>query len=104
MTIKQEPTGPAIVAAIPARFASSRFPGKPLVPLLGTPMIVHVARRTAEALGQQNTYVDTDDERIRTTVEGHGIQVVMTTDALTGTDRLAQFAEKVDARIYVNVQ
>lgn len=94
-----------VVGIIPARHASSRFPGKPLVPLLGTPMIVHVARRTSEALGASNTFVATDDERIRRTVEAHGFQVVMTTsDARTGTDRIAQAVDAVGADIYINVQ
>ena len=93
------------VALIPARYASSRFPAKPLVPLLGVPMVVRVARLTAEAVGREHTYVVTDDERIRSVVEEHGFQALMTSsEALTGTDRLAEAAEQVDADIYVNVQ
>ena len=68
-------------------------------------MIVHVARRTSEALGVSNTFVATDDERIRRVVEDHGFQVVMTTsEARTGTDRIAQAVGSVEADIYVNVQ
>jgi 3-deoxy-manno-octulosonate cytidylyltransferase (CMP-KDO synthetase) len=68
-------------------------------------MIVHVAQRTAEALARDRTYVATDDDRIRRVVEDHGFKVVMTSsDALTGTDRIAQAAEVVKADIYVNVQ
>jgi len=93
------------VVFIPARYASSRFPGKPLVPLLGVPMIVRVARVCAAAVGQPNTYVVTDDARIREVAEASGFQVVMTSSAaLTGTDRLAEAAERVEADIYVNVQ
>ena len=93
------------VAFIPARYASSRLPGKPLVELLGVPMIVHVARRTAAALGSENTYVVTDDERISEVALEYGFQVIMTSSsALTGTDRVAEAAEAVEADIYVNVQ
>ncbi|MEP0548677.1 MAG: 3-deoxy-manno-octulosonate cytidylyltransferase [Rhodothermales bacterium] len=93
------------VAFIPARYASSRFPAKPLVPLLGVPMVAHVARLTAEAVGQEHTYVLTDDARIRSVVEEFGYQALMTSsDALTGTDRLAEATEQVEADLYVNVQ
>ena len=53
-----------VVAIIPARFRSSRFPGKPLVPILGVPMIIRVFRRVAEVLPASNIVVATDDERI----------------------------------------
>lgn len=90
---------------VPARYASSRFPGKPLVPILGVPMVVRVARLTAEALGKAQTCVATDDERIATVVRDHGFDVAMTsTGALTGTDRLAEVAEQRAADVYVNVQ
>src|SRR5690554_4540327 len=93
------------VVLIPARYGSSRYPGKPLVPLLGKPMILWVAELSAKAVGQENVYVATEDQRIVDVVEQAGFQAVMTTDdALTGTDRLAQAAEKVQADIYINVQ
>lgn len=93
------------VVFIPARFASSRYPGKPLVPILGVPMVVRVARISAAAVGADNTYVVTDDDRIRATAGDHGFRVLMTSSsALTGTDRLAEAAELVDADMYVNVQ
>lgn len=93
------------VVMIPARYASSRYPGKPLVPLLGKPMILWVAELSAEAVGTENVYIATDDERIAKVVNEAGFQAVMTTDdALTGTDRLAQAAAQVDADIYINVQ
>lgn len=93
------------VVLIPARFSSSRYPGKPLVPLLGKPLVLWVAELSAEAVGHQNVYIATDDDRIAQVVEGAGFQTVMTgSDALTGTDRLAEAAGKIDADIYVNVQ
>lgn len=93
------------VVIIPARFGSSRYPGKPLVPLLGKPMILWVAELSARAVGFENVYVATEDQRIVNVVEEAGFQAVMTSDdALTGTDRLAQAAEQIDAGIYINVQ
>lgn len=90
---------------IPARHASTRFPGKPLVPLNGKPMILWVAELAARAVGVENVYVATEDERISTVVEGAGFQALMTSKtALTGTDRLAEAAEMIDYDIYVNVQ
>ncbi len=93
------------VVIIPARFGSSRYPGKPLVPLLGKPMILWVTELSARAVGAENVYVATEDQRIATVVEAAGFQAVMTTDdMLTGTDRLAQAAEQIKADIYINVQ
>lgn len=93
------------VVIIPARYGSSRYPGKPLVPLLGKPMILWVAELSARAVGAENVYVATEDRRIAEVVEAAGFQAVMTTDdALTGTDRLAQAAEQVEADLYINVQ
>lgn len=93
------------VVMIPARYGSSRYPGKPLVPLLGKPMILWVAELSAHAVGSENVFVATEDRRIAGVVEEAGFQAVMTTDdALTGTDRLAEAAEQVLADIYINVQ
>jgi 3-deoxy-manno-octulosonate cytidylyltransferase (CMP-KDO synthetase) len=93
------------VVIIPARYGSSRYPGKPLVPLLGKPMIVWVAELSAQAIGQNNVYVATEDHRIVNVVTQAGFQAVMTSDeALTGTDRLAEAAEQIEADIYLNVQ
>ncbi|MBB6086098.1 3-deoxy-manno-octulosonate cytidylyltransferase [Wenzhouxiangella marina] len=90
---------------IPARFASSRYPGKPLVPLLGKPMILWVAELAARAVGQAHVHVATDDEQIRDTVEGAGFSALMTgSGALTGTDRLAEAARQIDYDIYINLQ
>lgn len=93
------------VAIIPARYASSRFPGKPLVELAGKPMIIWVAELSAKAMGQENVFVATEDERIKKVVEAAGFQAVMTRpEALTGTDRLAEASVEIDADIFINVQ
>ena len=92
---------------IPARFASTRLPGKPLLDIAGKPMVVRVAER-ARASGASRVVVATDDERIRAAVADHGIDVLMTrTSHPTGTDRLAEAAAKLgldDDAIVVNVQ
>ncbi len=94
-----------IVGVIPARFNSSRFPGKPLVVLNGVPMIIRVARIVEKALGKENTYIATDDERIINLVERYGYKTVITSsECLTGTDRVFEFSKQVRADIYVNVQ
>jgi len=93
------------IVVIPARFESSRFPGKPLVRLLGKPMIQWVAELSATAVGQNNVFIATDDRQIQKVVLEMGYQVVMTSKScLTGTDRLAEVAHQVEADIYINVQ
>jgi len=93
------------VVVIPARFASSRYPGKPLVKLLGKPMILWVAELSAKAVGVENTYVATDDEAIAEVVVQAGFRAILTgADAFTGTDRLAEAAEHIEADILINVQ
>lgn len=90
---------------IPARHASTRFPGKPLVPLLGKPMIIWVAELSARAVGQEHVFIATDDTRIAEVVQAAGFSALMTSpDALTGTDRLAEAAQRIVYDIYVNVQ
>ena len=93
------------IIVIPARYKSSRFPGKPLVKLLGKPMIQWVAELSAKAVGKENVYIATDDSQIQTAVNQMGYSVVMTSDqCLTGTDRLAEVAEQIEADIYINIQ
>jgi len=93
------------IVVIPARYKSTRFPGKPLVPLLGKPMIQWVAELSARAVGRENVYIATDDTKIQIAVLELGFQVVMTSEnCLTGTDRLAELAQQVEADIYINVQ
>ena len=92
---------------IPARYASSRFPGKPLADISGRPMVVRVAER-AKSSGAARIIVATDDRRIAAAVEDHGYQAMMTrTGHATGTDRLAEVARKLRlaaGQIVVNVQ
>lgn len=94
-----------VIGVIPARFKSSRFPGKPLVKILGKPMIIHVAEIVEKAIGKENTFVATDDEKIKIEVEKYGYQVVMTpSNCLTGTDRVWEVAKVISADIYINIQ
>jgi len=94
-----------MIGVIPARYKSSRFPGKPLVDLCGIPMIIRVAGIVEKALGKANTYIATDDIRIKEVGELHGYQVVMTSDnCLTGTDRVWEVAQQIQSDIYLNIQ
>ncbi|MCL1037474.1 3-deoxy-manno-octulosonate cytidylyltransferase [Shewanella submarina] len=97
-----------VTLLIPARYGSSRFPGKPLAPINGKPMIQRVYERASLAEGLDNIYVATDDERIRQTVEGFGGKVVMTgSDAASGTDRLEEAATNLglpDDELIINLQ
>jgi len=94
-----------VVIIIPARYKSTRFPGKPLTPILGKPMILWVAEICAQALPMEFVYVATDDLKIKKVVEEAGFNVLMTSEkALTGTDRIADAANQIDADIYINVQ
>lgn len=94
-----------VVAVIPARYASTRFPGKPLVPILGKPMIQWVYQRTTQARLVDRVIVATDDQRIAAVVEGFGGDYCLTSsDHPTGTDRLAEVAGRLDADLIVNVQ
>ncbi|MCW4456363.1 3-deoxy-manno-octulosonate cytidylyltransferase [Flavobacterium sp. MXW15] len=99
---------PDFVVAIPARHASTRLPGKPLLPLAGEPMVLHVARRALRA-GAREVWVATDDERIAVAIDGlEGVRVAMTDPAhASGTDRLAECAQLAgwdDATMVVNLQ
>ncbi len=92
---------------IPARYASTRFPGKPLAEIGGKPMVVHVCERAAKS-GAAGVYVATDDERIAHAVRAHGHAAIMTrADHPSGTDRIAEAARKLklgERQIVVNVQ
>ena len=94
-----------VVAVIPARFASTRFPGKPLADIDGHPMIEHVYRRASASPVVSRVIVATDDLRIATRVKEFGGHVRLTRgDHLTGTDRLAEVAHSLDCDVVVNVQ
>ena len=93
------------IGIIPARYASTRFPGKPLALLGGKPVIQHVYEKVAAVL--ETAYVATDDERIYDVVKSFGGQVVMTrTDHKSGTDRIEEAIEKIGGEwdVVVNVQ
>ncbi|MCC7417845.1 MAG: 3-deoxy-manno-octulosonate cytidylyltransferase [Acidobacteria bacterium] len=93
-----------IAAIIPARFASSRLPGKPLAEIGGRPMIEHVYRRVAASTIVSEVIVATDDLRIATRVHDFGGKVRLTRLHETGTDRLAEVAASLDCDLVVNVQ
>lgn len=93
------------VAIIPARFHSTRLPGKPMALLGGRPMICHVAERTRRARGLSRVLVATDDARVQAAVRDAGGEVVMTrADHPSGTDRLAEVVRGLAADVVVNVQ
>jgi 3-deoxy-manno-octulosonate cytidylyltransferase (CMP-KDO synthetase) len=95
----------AVVAIIPARYGSTRLPGKPLADIGGKPMIQHVYENTYKAKILDRVLVATDDRRIEETVKDFGGEVVMTSkDHASGTDRLAEVARKIKADWVVNVQ
>lgn len=90
---------------IPARYKSTRFPGKPLAKLLNKPMILWVAELSAIAVGKSNVYIATEDHKIIKEVNKFGFNAVLTSEnALTGTDRIAEATSQIDADIYLNVQ
>ncbi len=94
-----------VVAVVPARMGSSRFPGKPLAPLLGRPMIEHVVRRAAMCDLLDAVYVATCDEEIRAEVERFGGEVIMTSPAHErASDRVAEAAERFEAEVVVMIQ
>jgi 3-deoxy-manno-octulosonate cytidylyltransferase (CMP-KDO synthetase) len=98
----------AVIAIIPARFGSTRLPGKPLLAETGKPLIQHVVEAARKAKSLQRIVVATDDERIAAAVKSFGGEAVMTSvDCRTGTDRLAEAAASLKLAgddIVVNVQ
>ena len=96
---------PIAVAVIPARYSSTRLPGKPLLDIAGKPLVVRVAERARAASTISRTIVATDDTRIADAASAAGFDVVMTrADHKTGTDRIAEVAHNLRADIIVNVQ
>lgn len=95
----------SVVAIIPARFGSTRLPGKPLAQIGGQPMIQHVYQSAAKAKVLDRVIVATDDRRIEAAVRKFGGEVMMTSaDHASGTDRLAEVAHRIKADLLVNVQ
>ena len=88
-------TTPEFIAVIPARYQSSRLPGKMLLDIAGEPMILHVVKRVQQSLASA-VYVATDDERIGSACAQAGVQVCMTDPAhQSGTDRIAEVAQQL---------
>lgn len=94
-----------IIGVIPARYKSSRFPGKPLVSICGRPMIYWVYQQAKKVPEFDEIYVATDDDRIRMACEEYDMNVIMTSDRHpTGSDRVAEVASMVEGDLFVNVQ
>lgn len=94
-----------VLAVIPARYASTRFPGKPLAMISGKPMVQRVCEQVKRSRLIDRVVIATDDERIATAVQAFGGETIMTgTHHVSGTGRIAEVAEKIEAEIYVNVQ
>jgi len=94
-----------IIGCIPARYASSRLPGKPLCDIAGKPMILHVVEKTHLCKMLSDVVVLTDDQRIFDVITDAGYNVVMTSeDCASGTDRLAEYMQQSDADVFVNIQ
>ena len=94
-----------IIAVIPARYRSSRFPGKPLVDICGKPRIWWVYQQCKKVKDFESVYVATDDQRIFDICKSLDMEVLMTSDLhKTGTDRIGEVAELIPADLVVNVQ
>jgi 3-deoxy-manno-octulosonate cytidylyltransferase (CMP-KDO synthetase) len=95
-----------VAVIIPARYGASRFPGKPLADLAGSPVVAHVVERARRARGVDVVAVATDDPRIAAAAERAGATAIMTGPAATGTDRVAEAARKLlpVPEIVVNLQ
>ncbi|WP_022872420.1 3-deoxy-manno-octulosonate cytidylyltransferase [Nesterenkonia alba] len=89
---------------IPARYKSSRLPGKPLVDLAGKPMIIRTAERCFEVMDRDQVIVATDDDRIAQACREYNVRYEMTGDHPTGGDRVAEVAARLPAKTYINVQ
>ncbi len=93
-----------VLAVIPARYSSTRFPGKPLATIAGKPMVAHVVERAREAGCFDEVLVATDDERIARAAASAGARPVMTGECRSGTDRVAQAVRDEAAAVVLNVQ
>mgnify|MGYP005846826985 CR=1 FL=1 len=93
------------IIVIPARMQSSRLPGKPLIDIAGQTLIQRTYNQCLKAFPRERIYVATDDIKIQNHCLENNMQVVMTSsDCLTGTDRVAEVAEQIEADYYINVQ
>ena len=90
---------------IPARYMSKRLPGKPLLDIKGTPMIIRTFNQCVKVVPRSKIIVATDDKRIQKICENENIKTLMTSKTcLTGTDRIAEVAKKIKRDFYINVQ
>ncbi len=90
---------------IPARYKSSRFPGKPLIDLCGKPMVQHVWERCVSAVGAENVFIATDSDLISVAASAFGANVIMTSETCkTGTDRIAEANLQLNLDFIINVQ
>jgi len=93
------------LVVIPARYSSTRLPGKPLIDICGLPMIIRTCRQCLKTVPSKNLIVATDDKRVVKCCEKSGIQTILTSKrCLTGTDRVAEVARKIKVKHYINVQ
>lgn len=93
------------IVVIPARLQASRLPRKPLLDIGGKPMIVHTYERAVDVCPAEKVFVATDSEEIEAACAPYGIQTLMTSQhCLTGTDRVAEVANTIEAEIYINLQ
>lgn len=94
-----------VLGVIPARYGSTRLEGKPLVDIIGKPMIQHVYENVTRSSILDDVIVATDDSKIKKVVEGFGGKAVLTSpDYTTGTDRVAEVARNLDVQVVVNIQ
>jgi 3-deoxy-manno-octulosonate cytidylyltransferase (CMP-KDO synthetase) len=96
--------GARVVGIIPARYASTRFPGKPLVMIAGKPLLVHVIERCREARSLSEIIVATDDERIARLARDFCRVEMTRADHPSGSDRIAEVAERISCEIVMNIQ
>ena len=102
MTKKKKST---VIGCLPARYASSRLPGKPLCNIAGKPMIIHVVEKASLCKMLSDIVVLTDDQKIFDVVTNAGYKAAMTSETCaSGTDRIAEYMHQTDADVFVNIQ
>ena len=96
---------PTVIGCLPARYASSRLPGKPLCKIAGKPMIIHVVEKASLCKKLSDIVVLTDDQQIFDVVTNAGHKAAMTSETCaSGTDRIAEYMHQTDADVFVNIQ
>ena len=93
------------IVVIPARYNSSRLPGKPLIKILGVPMLIRTYKQCLKVVSRDKIFIATDDKRIQKLCDDNNMNCVMTSKkCLTGTDRIAELSKKIKASFYINIQ